>query len=81
MALSIRDYKIVRLKSPGLWNKFVLDCIGKGVQLFKFTGKFIYLGMENSYVNVENLGNKAREITACVYLLSITGIANSVQQI
>ena len=81
MALSIRDYKIVGLKSPGLWNKFALDYIGKGDQLFKFTGKFIYLGMENSYVNVENLENKAREITACVYLLSITGIANSVQQI
>ena len=33
-------------KSPGLWDKF--DCIlSKGDQLFKFIGKFRYLGIEN----------------------------------
>ena len=35
-------------KSPGLWNKFDLDCIlGKGNQLSKFIGKFRYLGVED----------------------------------
>ena len=62
-ALSIRDYAIVSVKSPGQWDKFILDCIlGKGDQLFKFTGIFRYLGMEglpqeflieNFSVNVE----------------------------
>ena len=91
MALSIRDYTIIRVKSPVLWDKFVIDYIlGEWDQLFKFTGKFRYLGMEdlpqkflieNYSVNVEFLENKAGEITAGVYLISITEIANSVQQI
>ena len=35
-------------ESPGLWYKFDLDCIlSKGDQLFKFIGKFRYLGIEN----------------------------------
>ena len=35
-------------KSPGLSDKFDLDCIlGKGDQLFKFIGKFRYLGIED----------------------------------
>ena len=35
-------------KPPGLWYKFDLDCIlSKGDQLFKFIGKFRYLGIEN----------------------------------
>ena len=35
-------------QSPGLWGKFDLDCIlSKGDQLFKFIGKFRYLGIEN----------------------------------
>ena len=51
------------VKSPGQWDKFILDCmLGKGDQLFKFTGIFRYLGMEglpqeflieNFSVNVE----------------------------
>ena len=50
-------------KSPGLWDKIDLDYIlGEGDQLFKFVGKFRYLGMEdlsqeflieNSSVNVD----------------------------
>ena len=68
-----------------------LDCIlGTGDQLFKLIGKFGYLGIEdlpqgvsteNSLINVQFLENKTGEITAWVYLLSIAGIANSVQQI
>ena len=76
-------------KSPGLWYKFDLDYIlGKGYQLFKFIGKFRYLGVEdlpqeflikNSLINVEFLENKTGEGTAGAYLLSIAGIVNSVQ--
>ena len=68
-------------KSPGVWDKFDLDCIlGRGDQLLKFIGKFRYLGvvdlpqeflMENYSMNVESLKNKTGEITAEVYLLSI----------
>ena len=78
-------------KSPGLWEKFDLDCIlGKGDQLFKFIGKFRYLGIEdlpqeflieNSLINVQFLENKTGEITAGAYLLSIAKIVNSVQHI
>ena len=33
--------------TPGILNKFDLDCIlGKGGQLFKFIGKFRYLEVE-----------------------------------
>ena len=33
-------------KSPGIWDKFDLDCIlSEGNQLFKFIGKFRYLGI------------------------------------
>ena len=66
-----------------------LDCIlGTGDQLFKLIGKFGYLGIEdlpqevlteNSLINVQFLENKTGEITAWAYLLSIAGIANSVQ--
>ena len=34
--------------SPGLWDRLDLDFIlGKGDQLFKFIGKFRFLGMED----------------------------------
>ena len=78
-------------KSPGLWDKFDLDYIlRKGDQLFEFTGKFTYLGIENlpqEYstenvsVTVKFLENKTGEITAGEYFLSITEIVNSVDQI
>ena len=78
-------------KSPGLWNKFNLDYIlDKRDQLFKLIGKFRYLGVEdlaqkfmieNCLINVELLENKTGEITAGAYLLSITEIVNSAQQI
>ena len=78
-------------KSPGLWDKFDLDDIlSKGDQLFKFIGKFRYLGIEdlpqeflieNSLINVQFLENKTGEITAGAYLLSIAEIVNSVQHI
>ena len=81
MALSIRDYTIIKVvqachhqgdirygasqgiqcsrmsfmsvswilfKSPGMWDKFELDCIlDRGDQLFKFIGKFRYIGVED----------------------------------
>ena len=78
-------------RSPGMWDTFDLDCVlGKGGQLFKSIGKFRYLGMEdlpqvflvkNSSINVEFLENKTGEITAVVYLISISEIVNGVQQI
>ena len=64
--------------------------IVKGDQLFKFIGKFRYLGMEdlpqefsveNCSINVEFLENKTGEITAGAYLLSVVEIRNSVRQI
>ena len=74
-----------------MWDKFDLDWIlGKLDQLFKFIGKFRYLGMEdlpheflveNSSINVEYLENKTGEITAGVYLISLSEIVNRVQQI
>ena len=77
----------ILFKSPGLWNKFDLDCIlGKGDQLFRFIGKFRYVGVEdllqefmieNCQINVELLENKTGEITARAYLLSIAEIVNS----
>ena len=78
-------------KSPGLWDKFDLDCIlRKGDQLFEFNGKFRFNGkfnlpqeylIENVSVNVKFLENKIGEITAGEYFLSITEIVNSVDQI
>ena len=66
-------------QSPGLWEKFHLDCIlDKGDDLFKCIGKFRFLGMEdllqdfltkNSSTNVKFLENKTREIAAGAYLL------------
>ena len=65
-------------ESPGLWNKFDLDCIlGKGDQLFKFIDKCRYLGVEglpkefmieNCPINVELMEKKTGEITAVAYL-------------
>ena len=58
-------------------------------QLFKFIGKFRYLGVEdlpqeliieNFLINIKLLENKTGEITAGAYLLSITEIVNSAQQ-
>ena len=77
-------------RSPGLWDKFDFDWVlGKGDQLFKFMGKFRYLGMEDlpQEFLVENspitgfLENKTGEITAGAYLTSISKIVNGVQQI
>ena len=78
------------LKSLGIWDQFDLDYIfDKRDQLFKFVGKFRYLGMEdlpqeflieNSSVNVEFLDNNTAEIKAGAYSLSIREIINSVQQ-
>ena len=77
--------------SPGLWDKFDLDSIlGKGDHLFKFIGKFRYLGIEdlpqeflveNVSVNVKFLENKTGEVTAGAYLTSISEIGNGVRQI
>ena len=59
-------------------------------QLFKFIGKFRYLGVEdlpqeliieNFLINIKLLENKTGEITAGAYLLSITEIVNKAEQI
>ena len=78
-------------KSPGLQDKLYLDYIlGNRDKLFKFVGKFRYLGMEdlpqeflkeNSSVNMKFLKSKTGEITAGTYLLSITSFVKSVQKI
>ena len=59
-------------KSSGLWNKFDLDSkLDKGDQLFKFTGKFKYLGIknlpqeflkENCSITVEFQEDKTQEV-------------------
>ena len=59
-------------KSPGLWDKFDLGCIvSKGDQLFKFVGKFRYLGIkdlkqelliENSSINKEILKKRQKKL-------------------
>ena len=58
--------------------------------MFKFIGKFRYLGMEDlpqrflvekSSINVKFLENKTGKITAGTYLISISEIVNGVQQI
>ena len=81
----------ILFKPTGMWDKFELDGIlARRDQLFKFIGKFRYLGvedlpqeflLENYSMNVEFLENKAGEITAGAYLLSIVEIVNSAQQI
>ena len=79
------------LKSSGLWYKFDLAYIsGKRDQLFKFIGKFRYLGIkdlpqelliEKFSINVEFFEIKTGEITAGKYLLSVTEIVNSLKEI
>ena len=58
--------------------------------MFKFIGKLRYLRVEdlaqeflveNSSANVKLLQNKIGEVTAGAYLISISEIVNSVQQI
>ena len=63
--MSLMSINWTLFRSPGLWDKFDFDWIlGKGDQLFKFMGKFRYLGMEdlpqeflveNSSINMEFL--------------------------
>ena len=79
--MSFMSVSWILFKSPGMWDKFELDCIlARGDQLFKFIGKFRYLGvedlpqeflLENYSMNVEFVENKTGEITAGAYLLSI----------
>ena len=77
-----------------LWDKLDLNCIFcKEAQLFKFIGKFRYLGLqklpedfliENATRNVIFFfENKTREIAAEAYLISISEIVsrNCVQQV
>ena len=76
-----------------LWDKLDLNCIFcKEDQLFKFIGKFRYLGLqklpedfliENATGNVFFFENKTREIAAETYLISISEIVNRncVQQV
>ena len=86
--LSLMSITWTLFRSPGLWDKFDLDSIlGKEDQLFKFIGKLRYLRVEdlaqeflveNSSANVKLLQNKTGEVTAEVYLISISEIVNSV---
>ena len=85
--MSFMSVSWILFKSPGMWNKFELDFIlARGDQLFKFIGKFRYLGvedlpqeflLENYSMNVEFLENKTGEITAGSHMLSIAEIVNS----
>ena len=80
-------------KSPGLRNKFDLlfdFILGKVDQLFKFIGKFRYLGVEyfpqefmieNCPINTKLLERKMVKITTGPYFLSIVEIVNSTRQI
>ena len=89
--LSLISLSQTLFKSPGLWDKFDLDCIlGKGDHLLKFIGKFRYLGIEdlpqellieNSLTNKEFLENQTGKVTTGAYLLSIEEIVISVQYI
>ena len=89
--MSLMSFTWTFYRSTGLWHKFDLDSIlHKGDHLFKFTGKFRYLGMEdlpqefleeNFSINVEFLKNKTGYITPGAYLISISEIAHGVQQI
>ena len=86
--LSLMSITWTLFRSPGLWDKFDLDSIlGKKDQLFKFIGQLRYLRVEdlaqevlveNSSANVKLLQNKTGEVTAEVYLISISEIVNSV---
>ena len=78
-------------KSVRVWDSFDLGCIlQKADLLFKSLDNYRYLGMEdllheffieNSSINVEFLKNRIGEITARVYLVSITEIVSDCQQI
>ena len=88
--MSFMSVSWILFKSPGMWDKFELDCIlARGDQLFKFIGKFRYLGvedlpqeflLENYSMNAEFLEDKTGETTVGAYLLSIAEIVNSAQQ-
>ena len=46
--MSFMSVNWILFKSPGMWDKFELDFIlARGDQLFKFIGKFRYLGVED----------------------------------
>ena len=46
--MSFMSVSWILFKSPGMWDKFELDCIlDRGDQLFKFIGKFRYIGVED----------------------------------
>ena len=81
--MSVMSVTCTLFRPPILWHKLK----GKGDQFFE---KFRYLGMEglpqvflieNSSISLEFLENKTEEITAGTYLISITEIVYSVQQI
>ena len=86
--MSLMSLTSTLFRSPGMWNKFDLDCtLGKWDQLFKFIEKLRFLGMEdlpqeflieNSLINVKFLENKTGEITGGSYLISISLIVNVV---
>ena len=89
--MSLMSVSYTLFRSPGRQYKLDLDNIlGKGDRLFKFLGKFRYLGMKDlpqefflgSFaVNVLFLEVKMGETAAAAYLLCIVESVNSVQQI
>ena len=86
--MSLISVSLTLFPSPGIWDKFYLDCIlGKGDELFKCIGQFRFLGIEdlpqellteNFSMTVEFLDNKTAEITAGAYLLSFSEFVKSV---
>ena len=66
-------------RSPGMWDKFDLDCILGRMPVEESSHEFL---VERSAINVDFLENgKTTEITAGAYLISFCEIVNSIQQI
>ena len=89
--MSLMSVTWTLFRSPGMWDKSDLySILGKGDQLFKFIERFRYLWMEDLpqellvekvSINLEFLKNKAGEITARAYLISISEIVNGFRKL
>ena len=89
--MSLMSVCLTLLKSASIWNSFNFNYIlQKGHILFKSLNNYRYLGIkdwpqeiftENSSINVKFLNNKTGEVTAGAYVVSVTEIVGSCQQI
>ena len=89
--MSLTSVSWTLFRSPGMWDKSDLyGILGKGDQLFKFIERFRYLWMEDLpqellvekvSINLEFLKNKAGEIRARAYLISISEIVNGFRKL